>query len=176
VRVTKSVVELDPATLLTYTRVQEAVTDAQLRAWLEDQERDFRALVARRARTVQLIDLSRAETLTAAQRRLQASWISRNEDLLRAAALGFVFVTESLLLRGVMTAIFWIKPPPVSHQTCASQEEALVWSFALCERGSLRVPAAARKQLARQLLEGPQSVRDFAAAAAPSAQSSGFTP
>ena len=168
---TKAVAELDPATVLTYVQVEGPLTDAQLRAWLDDQERDLRALAARRARSAQLYDLSRADSLSASQRRFVAAWNVRNEALLRATTLAYVFVIESMLLRGAVTAIFWIKPPPVPHQTCASLEEALVWTFALCERGSLRLPRETRKQVAKALLEGPRTVRDYAVLTATAAAS-----
>lgn len=49
----------------------------------------------------------------AASRQLGAQWVSDNEELLRARCLGMDFAIDNPLSRGALTAVLWLRSPPV---------------------------------------------------------------
>jgi DNA-binding transcriptional regulator YbjK len=78
-------------------------------------------------RKVAIIDLLTAVAPPASQRRAQAAWIERNEALLRQNFTATAIVTDSALIRGVVTAIFWVRPLPYPTQVVEGMEAAREW-------------------------------------------------
>lgn len=53
--------------------------------------------------------------ITAAMRKDWAGMLKSREATLRATTVGMAMATPSLLVRGAMSAVFWLAPPPYPH-------------------------------------------------------------
>ena len=78
-------------------------------------------------RKVCVFDLTRATTGTPRQRQLQGAWIAKNEAALARSFAAAAIVTESAIIRGAVTAIFWIRPLPFPTRVVATLEAAETW-------------------------------------------------
>lgn len=76
---------------------------------------------------VAIIDLRTAAAASANQRRLQAEWIKRNVDRLKTSFRGAAIITDSALMRGIVTAIFWIHPLPFPTEVVPDLASAQDW-------------------------------------------------
>jgi hypothetical protein len=74
-----------------------------------------------------VFDLIRAATGTARQRQLQGAWIAKNEEALAREFAAAAIVTESAIIRGTVTAIFWIKPLPFPTKVVPTLSDADAW-------------------------------------------------
>lgn len=74
-----------------------------------------------------LIDLTRATAGSATQRQMQAAWISRQEKTLQRDFVAAGIVTDSAIIRGTVTAVFWIRPLPLPSKVFATIEQAEAW-------------------------------------------------
>lgn len=63
---------------------------------------------------------------TAAQRAKVAEWIEANDELLRSKKqLAHIMVVNSAVVRGVITAVFWLRPPANPHHVVSNLDEAV---------------------------------------------------
>lgn len=74
-----------------------------------------------------IIDASRADRSPASQRRMQAEWMKEHRPWIRMGLVGTAFVIRSRLVRGGLTAIFWVQPMASPHTVVATRGEALAW-------------------------------------------------
>ncbi len=119
--------QFDPLRVL--VQVSET-TDDNLRAYLDEQLAEMRANRARGVRNVVVIDASLGTRPTPHQRKLQADWINDHRELLGASCLGIAFVIPSPLVRGALTAIFWVAQMPIPHTVHGTVGQALDWACA----------------------------------------------
>jgi hypothetical protein len=82
-----------------------------------------------------LIDLRKATAGTARQRKLQAGWIGDNEEALAKDFAAAAIVTSSALIRGTVTAVFWIRPLPLPTNIVATVAQAEAWLAPFLARG-----------------------------------------
>jgi hypothetical protein len=75
-----------------------------------------------------IFDGTRSVGAPASQRRKMASWIKKHESVLARHSAGAAFVIRSAMVRGVLTAIFWVQPLPHPHAIVSTREEAELWS------------------------------------------------
>lgn len=103
----------------------ESTTDEELKACC-----DAREAWAKRARykVAWVVDLSRILEVTAKQRRIFADHLARFEPHDIAFNQGSALIVPNTFLRGVVTAIFWLKPPRFPNQTFANRTEAFAWA------------------------------------------------
>jgi hypothetical protein len=74
-----------------------------------------------------ITDISRMRQITpASQRRLAADWLKRVGPLTLVASAGGATVTPSTILRGVITALFWLQPSPTPFFCVATRHDAMV--------------------------------------------------
>lgn len=78
-------------------------------------------------RKVGIIDLSKATAGTAKQRKMQADWIRDHEKVLARDFAAAAIVTSSAVVRGAVTAVFWIRPLPLPTQILATVTAAEAW-------------------------------------------------
>ena len=84
--------------------------------------------VSREAPSLFLYDALKSEVPTATQRQKQAAWLERYEGALRRNSKGTAFVIGNPLIRGALTAIFWIRPTPVPYIVASTRAEAERWA------------------------------------------------
>ena len=75
-----------------------------------------------------VVDLSRVMDVTAKQRRIFAEHLTRFEPHDVAYNQGSALIVPNTFIRGVLTAIFWLKPPRFPHQTFMTRAEAFAWA------------------------------------------------
>ena len=104
-------------------------------------------------KTVTIIDLSHAAANTTGQREMQARWLARHEDMLRRVSLGTAFVVRSQMVRGALTAIFWLRPLPNEYTIVTSLDAALDWATARLASSGITPPERLLQGCSRALLE-----------------------
>lgn len=116
------------------------VTDEQFRAYLSA----LSALMARGGVRALVYDARLAAPAPASQRRMQAEWMKLNDAAVRRSTAGIAFVVPSALVRGALTAIFWLQPLACPHLVTASFEEAFRWARGKLASAPLAGPAPPR--------------------------------
>ncbi|CAN5298581.1 hypothetical protein BH09MYX1_BH09MYX1_05970 [soil metagenome] len=84
-------------------------------------------LLAEKQRYGLVFDALAADVPTARRRAMQAKWIRDHSVQLAEYCLAGAFVIGSPLIRGALTAIFWIQPMPFPHVVCGKVEEGERW-------------------------------------------------
>jgi hypothetical protein len=73
------------------------------------------------------------ETTPANQRKVTAEWLKRTGPLARAASVGGATVTPSAILRGIITALYWLHPSPTPSFSVATRHEAMLKGIEMLE-------------------------------------------
>lgn len=133
--------EFDPLRVLVQVT---PTTDENLRDHLDAQLIEMRANRERRRKTVVVIDASLGLRPTPTQRKMQADWINEHRELLAATCLGIAFVIPSPLVRGALTAIFWIAQLPIPHTVHGTLASAIDWAAARLAAVDVDLPAPLR--------------------------------
>jgi hypothetical protein len=87
---------------------------------------------------VLVFDLTRSALPNAVQRRKLTAHMRDNDEKIRRWVRGIGVVCPNPLMRGVVTAIFWVAPPPVPHHLFATCEEASDWADSLIKAAPRR--------------------------------------
>lgn len=119
---------------LIHVSFEGAATDQEFAAYLARMSE----MLEKRQKTVVVMDGRMAGRTPASQRKLQSRWL----ETLRRYSLGTAFVIDSGLVRGVLTAIFWVSPLDTPHTVVATYEEAEAWAFAQLRAAGIEPPAA----------------------------------
>ena len=101
------------------------VTDAEMESFLE---RFFQEVEARGGRYVLVNDLRQNTGITARQRKMIVESMERTEASRTAVQVGNGMVFSSTLLRGMLTAIFWMRKPRYETRTFGDCDEAIEWA------------------------------------------------
>lgn len=137
---------------------EQRVPDAALHALLGHLEAVEREAMKAREKGFFITDLTRMrEIAPASQRKYVGEWIARTSPLQKAVGVGGANVTPSPLLRGVITAIFWIKPSPTPTIFVATRNEAIFRGIEMLE--------AAGVPISERLREMREATRKIAASA-----------
>lgn len=83
---------------------------------------------------VLLFDLTRAEMPNAMQRQKLTAHIRDNAPRIKRWIRGVGVVLASPVVRGVVTAIFWVAPPEAPYRFFATRVEAADWASSLLEK------------------------------------------
>jgi hypothetical protein len=112
----------------------------------DEQELDayFAAFVRLHAREkpfLHISDVSLAENMSkAGMRKKAADFMATERERSARLCKGAVQVAPSTLLRGAITAIQWVTPPPYPHAVVATWGEALTWVKARAQDAGLKLP------------------------------------
>ena len=98
-------------------------SDAELSQFLSKLE----AVLALPGRKACVIDLSSAAAGSATQRQLHTAWIGKHEQALARGFAAAAIVTDNAIIRGTVTAIFWIRPLPFPTRVTATVASAEAW-------------------------------------------------
>ena len=121
-------------------RVDDHSTEDAL-GWLEEIWRSTPAGV----KSFTLTDLSAMkEAAPASQRKYAAEFQKRNRELQVRASVGGAIVATSTLVRGVLTAVFWLQKSALEMHVVASREEGLVYGVELLANAGQTVPPQLR--------------------------------
>lgn len=130
-----------------YTRVTEEQTDEELRARLADYKARLQESQRKHMRDITIVEFTKSNQYSPQQRRIQSEWNGECEALLREVELSIIFVTPSLLMRGVITAVFWVAPPPFPYEVCEDVHEALARAISLCEQEGMSIDHIGRDHI-----------------------------
>lgn len=75
-----------------------------------------------------VLDLRQTEGITPVQRRMITAGMAEAEAGHRAAGVALIF--DNAALRGILTAIFWIKPAVTPTRVFKTPEEGVAWVLA----------------------------------------------
>src|SRR5688572_22807501 len=84
-------------------------------------------LSARQQRHVVLHEAVAETSLSAKQRRTMGDHIKQHKEALKAHVAGAAIVSSSMAIRGLITAINWVSPPPFPQKVFKSRNEAETW-------------------------------------------------
>lgn len=108
-------------------------TDAELQAYYDS---IGKAMLARPEPYANIIDARNAPTPTASQRKIMAGFRERHAQHIRQYCRGSAFVFESAVMRGIITAIHWLRQPEMPHKSFATMFEAMTWARAQLNVGA----------------------------------------
>jgi len=95
--------------------------DVEFEGFLAEMEE----LIKRPAPRVLLVDTTHASLPTQAQRRRMTQWFAHHRERLKHDVAGIAFVVPSAVMRGVLTAIFWMQPLPAPYLFVPSVPEGV---------------------------------------------------
>jgi hypothetical protein len=131
---------------------ESRVSDADLQGMLNHLAELMRDADSRRERIFLITDITQMRQLTpASQRKLTAEWMKQTFALGKTASVGAAHVTPSALLRGIITAVSWIQPPPNPSVCVATLEEAITRGIAaLTAAGQIVPPGVLQRAATRK--------------------------
>lgn len=112
----------------------EATTDENLRVYLAAQTAMWTQMQRDGARCISVVDCSFGTKVSAVQRRMYADWINESGELLSGCLVGAAFVMPSIVVRGALTAVFWVARLSAPHTVHNTLEGALEWALDLARR------------------------------------------
>jgi hypothetical protein len=120
---------------------EKRVPDACLHAALEHLESSMRDATKTHELLYTIADITSIRELTpATQRKYTAEWMKRNEPLVKVSSVGGATVTPSSVLRGIITAVYWVQPPIQTMYTVATRQEAMLKGIELLQRQGQLLP------------------------------------
>jgi hypothetical protein len=138
---------------------ESRVPEAELRASLDYLEQLMLECQGHREMSYQVTDLTRIKELpSAVQRQYAGDWVKRNWELLKTVSLGGVNVAPSAVVRGTVTAVYWIQRPPTPVAFIATRAEAMLHAVAVLEGAHVPLPPSVR-ELRDRLVPGVQGTR-----------------
>lgn len=142
------IIKLDWAPLLCLRPIgnpsdQELVDSLQTITGLLEAERRLQR------RAVMIVDMRKAEALSAPQRRTASEWMKKNMVLYKQSILAGVFIIDSPVIRGVLTALLWLSPMELPYEVVGNLDEAVRWSIARFDAEHVPIPERLRSELGR---------------------------
>ena len=110
------------------------VSDVEFEAYLARLSVIIQRCLRDRTRYAFIFDGRQNAFATARQREMQGVWIERNFELARQATVGYAFVLNSAIARGVLTSVLWFSPLPREHLVTDKIGDALQWARVQLER------------------------------------------
>jgi hypothetical protein len=90
-----------------------------------------------------IVDLENLGGATARQRKLFGDHLARFEPHDVAWNQGSAIVAKNQIVRGLVTAVFWLQVPKFPHQVFATRTEAAVWAKARLAEAAARAKGGA---------------------------------
>jgi hypothetical protein len=124
------------------TTLGNGATDADYDVYFAE----FRAKVLnRRQKFTSLVDVSGVtEAPSAAQRKKIADWQKAEEEVGSRYNVGIAMIFTSRVVRGALTALHWLFPPPTVTVTFGTRLEAYEWCIERLEETGVPIPPSVR--------------------------------
>jgi hypothetical protein len=128
-----------PIVVLEYP--EKSVSDATHRAVLAYIEYLMGQAAVRHEKIFVVTDLTLVrEYSPASHGKETADWIERTSALMRASSVGAAHVTPSAILRGLITAVFWMHRPPTPSVFVATRREAILRGIRMLQAAKQPLP------------------------------------
>ena len=98
-------------------------------------------------KTVVILDLRRSSVLTTSQRWMTGVWMKEVTPLFERATFGTVFIVESALARGMLSALLWVQPKGTPYTIVANLDGAVLWAISCMEEARVNLSAEPRETL-----------------------------
>ncbi len=92
---------------------------------IETYTRVLKKYLERGERHVVIVDARGGDSLRSRHRRMVAEWNKKNERALSLHRAALILVTPSTLLRGMITAVYWLFPAPFPYQAVETMSQGL---------------------------------------------------
>ena len=113
-------VEMWPIAVIHFTSPD--ISDEELQAFFKDYEQK---VYSRNERYLSVTNLTIGSPPGAAERRKMADWMEEYDHYMKRYAVANITVMKSALIRGALTALFWLQRPPIKQLTAGSIREAM---------------------------------------------------
>lgn len=111
---------------LIVTQLVEQLTDAER---LDSLDRSNRVLISHGSDVYAMVlDNRKAGPLPPTQRKLMADYMERHAMRARSRCACTAFVSDSAVMRAMLTAIMWLRTPDVETRVFARLDEAVAWA------------------------------------------------
>jgi hypothetical protein len=134
----KVTISADRWPVVVITQHVEQLTDEERLSSLAESDR---VLTSRPGHYSLVLDNRKAGPVPPRQRKLIAEYMERHALRSRTRCCSTAFVMDSAVMRGVLTAIMWLRKPEIETRVFGELQEAIAWSLRQHER--LRDPARA---------------------------------
>lgn len=114
--------------MLVVQRLSEGIEDAALMTALDV---SARMIDERGGRYSLVLDNRLARHMSATQRKVIADDMAKHAERTKRLCLGTAFVFDSALMRGILTAVFWLRQPEVETRVFGDFDEAMSWAGVL---------------------------------------------
>ena len=121
-------------------QLQVGMTEQQLRAQLDQTAEHLAEAERQGQRTVVIVDVSETVRASKEERKLETEWRTRHEAMLKRVSLGAAVLVPNQFVRGALTAILWLQPPPNGHIVTLRLSEAVDWAVARLTSHGVPVP------------------------------------
>ncbi len=74
-----------------------------------------------------LYEVTAPSVMNASARRRLSNLLNKYRTNIGKNTIAYALVTPSTAVRGVLTALFWVSPPPYPYKVCATTREAFEW-------------------------------------------------
>lgn len=98
-------------------------------------------------KTVVILDLRRSSALSTSQRWMTGVWMKEVAPLFESTTFGTVFVVESALVRGVLSALLWVQPKGTPYAIVADLDSAVLWAISCMEDARVNLSIEPRETL-----------------------------
>jgi hypothetical protein len=98
---------------------------------IESYLRELSRQLARKQPHVVIVDATKGRSLRATHRKSIADWNRTNAAELKRYRLGLAVVAPNPLLRGLITAVYWLFPAPFPYRCFERDEQAEAWARSL---------------------------------------------
>jgi hypothetical protein len=88
------------------------------------------------------MDISEVEGMDPSQRRMLTERLAEDEELNARICRGLAMVFDSAMLRGILTAVWWVKKPPYPQKVFKNVEQAKAWCVSQMAGQSASVSSA----------------------------------
>jgi hypothetical protein len=124
---------------------ESRLADSVVKAALDHLEATMTAVASREEKLFVVTDLTLVrEIALPSQRKLTAEWMKRTCALAKAVSVGGAHVTPGALMRGVITALYWLEPPALPTVLVATRREALLLGVKKLEEAGVKIPSRLR--------------------------------
>jgi hypothetical protein len=113
------------------------------------------AVFTRRERYVCITNVGMLHNVPGAQdRKAIAEWVEKHADYVRRWELGSSTVIRSAVVRGALTALFWIQKPPTPQTAHGTLRESIEWGLAILDQAGIARPTGVEAWYAAETQAG----------------------
>jgi hypothetical protein len=111
---------------------------------LDQMLREYEGLLKGAERYTIIVNFAELPSMNAAHRKRMAAWWLPRRELVRQKNILSVIVVESTIVRGMLTALYWLVQPPNPQKVAGTFAEAVKLCVEALERENIPINAAVK--------------------------------